>query len=79
MMTEEEYIKATNQTKIRAAVTILRDVMEGDEYGVNANIYRATMIQLTNMSDRLGESYEIKPEERHIGRISSLSSCAREG
>ena len=34
-MTEEEYIVATNRTKVSIALTIMRDVYSGDGYGIS--------------------------------------------
>ncbi len=34
-MTEEEYIKATNQVKVSASLTIVRDVLAGDDCGIS--------------------------------------------
>lgn len=33
-MTEKEYIIATNRVKVSAALSLIRDTLGGDEYGV---------------------------------------------
>ena len=66
-MTEIEYIQATNLAKVRAAKTIMRDVMDGDEYGVNTDDYKATFTRLASMENTLTRLVTIDPEpmEKH--------------
>ncbi len=61
-MTEIEYIQATNLAKVRAAKTIMRDVMDGDECGVDVCDYKTAFVCLSNIEDTLTRSVAIKPE-----------------
>ena len=61
-MTEAEYIKATNLTKIRMIKVILRDVMYGDEYAVSETDYDYMDRSLAKMESKLNDSFELKGE-----------------
>lgn len=45
-MKEPEYIKATNRAKVSMALTILRDVLPGENYGISSK-------DLTEITKRL--------------------------
>ena len=52
-MTEQDYIKATNLAKARIARTIVWDIMDGDEYGVNADLHKEVLRLLSMAVTRL--------------------------
>lgn len=59
-MTEEEYIKATNLTKIRMMKVIFRDVMSGDEYAIDCSNFAKLEQLLVKMEVKLNDSFELK-------------------
>ena len=61
-MKELEYIAATNLAKIRVVIDTLRDVMEGDKYGVNEKAYFEAFDNLINIQDALFKLASIDPE-----------------
>jgi len=58
-MKERDYIKATNRVKVSAALTILRDVLAGDEYGITTNELSQITSKLRRAEEKLFTSYEI--------------------
>ena len=60
-MTENEYIVATNLAKIRVVVDTLRDVMEGDDYGVNEKAYFSAFGHISKIQDALFKAASIDP------------------
>jgi len=48
---EKEYLKVTNRVKISMALTILRDVLPGQDYGI-------TQQELSEITSRLGDAEE---------------------
>lgn len=61
-MKENEYIKATNRVKISAALTILRDVLPGAEYGISTYEITEIKIRVRAAEDKLFSSYELQEE-----------------
>jgi hypothetical protein len=61
-MTEIEYLRATNRTKVSMALTIMRDVLPGagDEYGISGEEKYEIMRLLSLAESKLFSSYEIK-------------------
>ena len=53
MMTENEYIIVSNKTNITTAIAIMRDVMEGKEYGVDSEQHHLIMRSLVGMQQKL--------------------------
>lgn len=58
-MTEQDYIKATNRVKVSAALTILRDVLPGDDYGVSDMLMKGIIVELTGIEMDLFASFEL--------------------
>lgn len=58
-MKETEYIKASNRVKISAALTILRDVLPGAEYGISDDDINEIKIKLSAAEITLFDSYEL--------------------
>jgi len=50
-MTETEYIRATNRVKVSMALTILRDILVGEGYGI-------TDAELTEITKRLSRAQD---------------------
>lgn len=65
-MTESEYIKATNRAKVTLALTILRDVLPGEEYGIGLDELSEIKHLLLEAEERLFSSYEVKEDDRGI-------------
>lgn len=61
-MREKDYIKATNRVKVSAALTILRDVLPGDDYGITANELVKITKPLAEAETKLFSSYELKED-----------------
>jgi hypothetical protein len=61
-MTEIEYLRATNRTKVSMALTIMRDVFPGtdDGYGISREDKYEIIRLLTLAEEKLFASYEIK-------------------
>ena len=59
MMTENDYIKATNRTKVSAALTILQDVLAGDDWGITKSELSNIVEPLQHCEKRLFASYEL--------------------
>ncbi|PCJ26513.1 MAG: hypothetical protein COA94_05235 [Rickettsiales bacterium] len=54
-MTEQEYILAANLAKISTAVTIMRGVSPGNNYGISDDDYKLILLILRNSQTRLHE------------------------
>jgi len=52
-MKEKDYIKATNRAKISTAMSILRDVLTGHEYGVDPSDFARVKVRLSIIEERL--------------------------
>lgn len=61
-MTEEEYIIATNRVKISTALTIIRDVLPGENYGISDNAINNLIIQLRFYENELFKSFNVEGE-----------------
>lgn len=61
-MTEREYIKATNLSKIRTIASIMKDIMKGDDYGVDKVTYDDTYNNIMKIQEELFGSFELKGE-----------------
>jgi len=61
-MREKDYIKATNRVKVSAALTILRDVLAGDDYGITASELVNITRPLAEAEKKLFSSYELKED-----------------
>lgn len=59
-MTEIEYIRATNRVKVTMALTILRDVLSGEEYGITDKELAKIVLQLSSAQNKLFASYDLK-------------------
>ena len=57
-MNEVEYIIATNRVKISMALTILRDVLPGEEYGISTKEYAKFARPLRESEVKLFSLYE---------------------
>lgn len=57
-MTEIEYIRATNRVKISMALTILRDVLPGDDYAITDVELIEITKRLSRAQDKLFASYK---------------------
>lgn len=56
-MTEKEYISATNRVKVSMALSIMRDVLSGDDYGITDWQHTEIVSRLSEAEDRLFKSY----------------------
>ena len=61
-MKESEYIAATNLAKINVVVNTLRDVMHGDDYGVNKEDYFLAFTNIIKIQSKLFKLASIDPE-----------------
>lgn len=59
-MIESEYIKVTNRVKISMALTILRDIVSGPEYGITCAELADVAGKLADIETRLFSSYSCK-------------------
>ncbi len=62
-MTEQEYITATNLTRVRLILPIMHGMMVGDEYGVDQKTYREAYKAVANMVDVLFEKIDLKEND----------------
>ena len=64
-MTETEYIIATNRVKVSIALSIMRDVLAGEKYGISKKDCQEIASRLSAAQDRLFALVEIDtdPEE----------------
>ena len=59
MITENEYIRFTNRTKVSTALTIMRDVLPGDDWGITEETHQQIVNLLREAELRLFDSYII--------------------
>ena len=59
-MTETQYIIATNRAKVSMALTVLRDVSPGDDYGITDAKLKEIISRLSQAQDKLFASYTSK-------------------
>ena len=59
-MTEQEYIKVGNLAKIRIIASAMKDVLEGDEWGVDEETYKRVFSEILDMQQKLFDSIETK-------------------
>ena len=52
-MKESDYVKVSNLAKMRVISTIMKDVMEGDKWGVDEETYRRANSDILDMQQRL--------------------------
>ena len=61
-MKESEYIKATNRVKISAALTLLRDVLTGEDYGISKDDLAKATAPLCEAEEKLFSMIEIQDD-----------------
>ena len=61
-MREIDYIKATNRVKVSAALSILRDVLPGKEYGITEKELSEIKKKLAIAEGKLFSSYELQED-----------------
>ena len=61
-MKETEYVRATNRVKVSLAKIIMKDVLEGDEYGMPEEEYKKMMIYLSKAEERLFKLYSLEDD-----------------
>lgn len=61
MIPEDDYIRSTNRVKVSLALTILRDVLPGNDYGITDDEELEIIGLLSKAQDKLFASYEIEP------------------
>ena len=54
-MTEQEYIQVGNLAKMRMIAVIMKDIMDGDDYGVDEKTYKETYCSILDMQQKLFE------------------------
>jgi hypothetical protein len=59
-MTEAEYLKATNLVKVRAAITLVNDMLGGDGWGVSKEAVQQATSILISIREGLEESFELE-------------------
>jgi len=59
-MTEQEYIKTGNLAKMRIIASVMKDVLEGDEWGVDEETYKRTFSDILDMQQKLFDSIKTK-------------------
>lgn len=59
-MTEQDWIIATNQTKVNAAIKILQDVLPGEEWGISKEQRGSILDELHIISEQLSKAVKIK-------------------
>ena len=52
-MTEQEYIQVGNLAKMRMIAVIMKDIMDGDDYGVDEKTYKETYCSILDMQQKL--------------------------
>ena len=60
-MREKDYIKATNRVKVSMALTIMRDVLAGDDWGITNDELEGIRSLLSKAEQKLFSSIEIQP------------------
>ena len=61
-MSEDEYLCATNRTKVSAALGIIRDILPGPKYGITESEHKNIMILLRDTELKMFASFEIVEE-----------------
>lgn len=61
-MNESEYIKATNRVKVTMAITILRDVLPGKNYGISHSEKTEITKRLSMAQEKLFSSYSLEED-----------------
>lgn len=61
MIPEDDYIRSTNRVKVSLALTILRDVLPGNDYGISEAEELKIIGLLSQAQDKLFASYEVEP------------------
>ena len=56
---ETEYVQITNHTKISIALTILREVLPGEDFMIDEEKFREICSQLQTINKQLSDSYEV--------------------
>lgn len=67
MMTEREYIAATNRVKISMSLTLLRDVLPGEHYGISQEQLAEIVSKLGVAETDLFQSYDCTSDEDESG------------
>jgi len=62
-MKESEYISATNRVKVTMALSILRDVVPGADYGVTTKELTEVSTKLSIVEQKLFSSYNCEEDE----------------
>ena len=57
MMKEEDYVKATNRVKVSTALTIMRDVLPGDDGGISDREHSEIVSVLSKLETKLFKSF----------------------
>ena len=63
-MTESEYIIVSNKESVKNAITILRGVLSGEEYGVSTSAYKQVMGILYEAQTKLFDMSKIDQEPK---------------
>ena len=66
-MKETEYLRATNRVKVSMALTILRDVLPGDDYGITRMDLSEITSRLSRVEEALFCSYELENPDTNAG------------
>ena len=61
-MTEREYITATNLTKLRIISAAMKEIMDGDQWGVNTETYQRAYSDILDMQEKLFDVIKITEE-----------------
>lgn len=59
-MTETEHIKATNRVRVSAALTIMRNILPGEEYGIDEEKYNEIVKLMRAAEVELYGSYSVE-------------------
>ena len=62
LMNEQDYIKAGNRIKVSMALTIIRDILPGEEYGISKKEHIVLKGHLRNAEVKLFDSFELKDD-----------------
>lgn len=61
-MTESEYVKVTNLSKVRSMFEVGHEILCGDEYGIDKEKFTLLLRELNGIMGDLEKSFEIEPE-----------------
>lgn len=61
-MIEQEYLTVTNLAQIRMIAAAMEDIMDGDEYGVDKEIYKRAYLDILYMQHKLLNAIKIEDE-----------------